>query len=95
MASWVSQGELAEVFGIGVRQIRELEGRGLPSKGALKKKEYPFPHCICWYSEYRRFSAQGEVVDQLPIGVAMALHKSHAEMDEAEHDGKLRLRRRR
>ncbi|TVR55846.1 MAG: hypothetical protein EA421_05365 [Gemmatimonadales bacterium] len=45
----VSQRELAELLGLTTRQIRNLEGRGLPVSATGNRKRYPIPDAIRWY----------------------------------------------
>ena len=59
----VSQRELAELLGLTTRQIRNLEGRGLPVAASGNRKRYPIPDAIRWYvaSKAREASEAAEV----------------------------------
>lgn len=77
IAEWVTQSELARIFGITGRHVQNLELVGLPNAGRRASKRYPLPHAVVWWSEYliAKELNNGRTPDDLPIEVAMARDK--------------------
>lgn len=67
----VSQRELAELLGLTTRQIRNLEGRGLPVSVTGNRKRYPIPDAIRWYVASKGREA-AEAAEVTPYDEALA-----------------------
>ena len=46
--------ELGEELGISLRQVQNLEDRGLPTSGRRSEKRHPWPLCLAWFWTYRK-----------------------------------------
>lgn len=67
----VSQRELAELVGLTTRQIRNLEGRGLPVRAEGNRKLYPVPDAVRWYVDAKAREA-AEAAESTPYDEALA-----------------------
>lgn len=51
---WLTPEEAAATLEISTRQLRNLEARGIPCRGAHGAKRYAYPLCFEWYQVWRR-----------------------------------------
>lgn len=92
VAAWVSQVEFADLVGITDRQVRNLQGLGLPFD---RKRGHPLPHSLLWFISYNQRIDRDQVVSRLPLDVSILEHRAREGAAEAELKGTLRTRPRR
>ena len=47
---WLTPKEVAKELGVTTRYLRDLEGKGLPSRGERQSKEYPWNRLVAWFT---------------------------------------------
>ena len=95
VSAWVVQEEVAKWFEVTTRTIRDWECLGLPSRRRGNAKEYPMPHLLAWNISYKIREVRGEVVEALPVEVALAEYFASVARDDAVAEGRLKTRPRR
>lgn len=83
-----SQTEIAEILGLTTRQIRNLEGEGMPHRAEGNRKLYPLPGAVQWY--YQREIARAMPTDfEEAKARKMAAEAALAELELAQAEGRI------
>lgn len=72
VGAWFTQEEVATLFEITDRQVRKLHDLGIPTERRGREQIYPFPHALAWWISYQNRIVRREVVDRLPVELALA-----------------------
>ena len=92
IVGWITQRELASILRIDPRHVRNLVDVGLPERRLRGRPRYPLGPAVAWFLSYRIRLVAGEVVEHLPLAVAIAASKARAAEEDSITSGELRVR---
>ncbi len=76
---WLTPKEVAEQLGLTTRYLRDLEGKGLPSRGERQSKEYPWNRLLAWFIvALKRREQTGRMPEYLDAEEAVFEHERMA-----------------
>lgn len=78
ITGWTPPQRTALALGTTTRTLARWERRGLPSRGDGRAKLFPWPHCLCWASEFRIETRRSRGDEPTTLELSVALARDHA-----------------
>lgn len=75
---WTPPQRTALALGTTTRTLARWGRRGLPSRGDGRAKLFPWPHCLCWASEFRLKTRRSRGDEPTTLELSVALARDHA-----------------